>query len=736
MAKLFEFQAESLPSWNDGNYMMPWTQETLNEIQKDGASQVVIVPTVYMDSLTSSVVYRDNTDPGGHSTDEWHRTESDASIRVALQQIKARGMEAIFKLHVNIQSGEWNAWINPANVDQWFDTYKQAAVHYAQLAQEAGVTAFAIGNEIESMTGPQYRDKWIEVIDAVRAVYTGKLTYAATWTEAFHVSFWDHLDYVGANPYISFTNSYNPTLQQMVDGWTKPSTVQNVRDVVGDKPVIEALRDLAIEKGKPLIFTETGFRSMDGNNREPWSTEPNGTIDPLEQANMFKAFFKILTDYKAPWIGGYWLWNYDAGQLPLDPSPDNGYYTHGKVADSVIETYLKNPVPIAGRVLTGTAAAETISGGFNNDTINGSGGNDTLVGAEGADTFIYFGGGGSDIISDFQSGTTGDKIRLINTSATSFVTLDVTSVEDGYRVVFADGGSIHIKTTATLVESWFEFGTGTGTSGPSTRPSAGDDEITGTARNDVVNALAGDDLIDGLAGNDRLFGGEGSDTLQGGEGADKLYGNAGDDVLDGANGADRLEGGDGDDMLTGGAGKDTVLGGQGIDLLNGNSGNDVLYGQGGDDMISGGTGNDTVKGGTGNDKIDGDDGNDVLYGEDGDDVLSGWFGNDNIRGGNGNDVIEAGGGNDKLRGGAGADRFVFGAGMEHDTIYDFSIKGGDMLIIQGHMNGTTIGDNFAAIQSRMKQVGRDTVINLGGEDQLTLINVKAASLTAEHFWFW
>lgn len=69
MPKLFDFQAESLPSWWDGNFRMPWTQRNIDLIQGDGASQVVIVPTVYMDSLTSTRVYRDNGDPGGCNTD-------------------------------------------------------------------------------------------------------------------------------------------------------------------------------------------------------------------------------------------------------------------------------------------------------------------------------------------------------------------------------------------------------------------------------------------------------------------------------------------------------------------------------------------------------------------------------------------------------------------------------------------------------------------------------------------
>lgn len=768
MPKLFDFQASSMPSWWDGNYRMPWTQTNLDLIAGDGASEVVIVPTVYMDTLNSTVVYRDNSDPGGLNVDGAPRTESDGSIRVAIEEAKARGLEVIFKLHVNIQNEDWNALIGPpegstpeqakAWADAWFASYKEAVVHYARLAQEQGIKAFAIGNECESMTGPQYREYWVDIIEAVREVYSGQLTYAATWTEALTVSFWDALDYIGANPYISFTNSDNPTLQQLIDGWTKPSQFWHVSQPIIDKygeniSAIDALRRVAQEHGKKLIFTETGFRSLDGSNSEPW-VWGNGRIDELEQLNMYKAFYQIITDRADEgWVGGYWLWNYDAGQEVSNPSPDDGYSTHGKRVDAVVEQYFKDPVAVTGRVISGTGASDVLVGGFNNDTLVGGAGNDTLQGNNGADVFVYAGGDGADTILDFQPGL-GDVIRLTNTGATGFGDLQISAVSGGYAIAFAGGGSLTIMTSATPAASWFVFNDG-GQSGPSTKPSAGNDEITGTAKADAIDALAGDDVINGLGGNDRLFGGDGLDTIDGGAGNDQLHGGAGGDVLDGGAGNDRLfggndadilSGGDGndqirgdgdDDMLYGEAGNDILLGGDGYDLLDGGAGNDRLYGHAGDDQIMGGEGNDILQGGAGADRIEGDDGDDRLYGGDGDDIVEGWFGDDLIWGGAGGDVLVAGGGIDRLWGGAGADRFVFGDGMEQDVIYDFKLKQGDMLIIQGNMNGTGIGsDDFSVLQQRMTQVGNDTVIDLGNGDTLTLVNFLASTLRRDDVWFW
>ncbi|MDQ4099356.1 MAG: glycoside hydrolase TIM-barrel-like domain-containing protein [Chloroflexota bacterium] len=738
-----------------------------------------------MDSLNSTRVYRDNGDPGGYNTDNAPRTESDGSIREVISQAKARGLEVIFKLHVNVQNGDWNALIGPPNHsdgtppteaewmqfgDAWFASYKEQVLHYARLAKEQGVTAFAIGNECESMTHPRFTEHWRGIVKAIREEvgYAGKLTYAATWTEALHVGFWDVLDYIGANPYISFTDSDNPTVQQLIDGWTKPSKFGHVSQPIVDRfgeniSAIDALQRIAEQFGKKLIFTETGFRSLDGSNYDPW-TWRSGTIDEVEQARMFQAFYKIITDRADEgWVGGYWLWNYDAGQMVSDPSPDDGYYTHGKLADALVEQYFKNPISVTGRDLLGTAAGEVIVGGFNHDTLTGGAGNDTLAGGAGGDIFVYAGGDGADLVLDFNA-SQGDRIRLNGTGALRFEDLVIVAVDGGYRITFANGGSLTVMTSANPVAEWFTFN-GSGNPGPSTRPSAGNDEITGTDRANTIDALAGNDSIRGLGGNDRLTGGDGDDTIEGGTGNDVLYGSGGDDYMEGGDGADRLYGGgdsdilyggagndqirgeEGDDALYGGDGSDLMRGGNGRDLLQGGQGGDRLYGEAGNDQITGGGGSDTVYGGAGDDIIDGEKnedpnaGNDRLYGGDGKDVIRGWFGNDQIWGGTGNDVLDPGAGNDKLWGGSGSDRYVFNSDMGQDIVYDFKVKQNEMLLIRHNINHSGIVD-FDTLKPHMKQVGKNVVMDLGtgewlkGDDQLTLVNVRLKDLKAEHFYFY
>lgn len=211
------------------------------------------------------------------------------------------------------------------------------------------------------------------------------------------------------------------------------------------------------------------------------------------------------------------------------------------------------------------------------------------------------------------------------------------------------------------------------------------------------------------------------ENVTGGSGADTISGNDVGNTLLGGGGADSLSGLVGDDYLRGGDGDDQIDGGAGFDDINGNQGNDTA---------SGGAGSDWVVGGQQNDKLFGDDGDDIVYGNLGDDTCDGGTGNDVVRGGQGDDSLSGGGGNDwlagdkgsdTLSGGAGADIFHTFAGAGADRVVDFNLAEGDRVLLLA-------GQTYS-----LAQVGSDTVVNLGGGDQLTLAGVSMSSLTGSNW---
>lgn len=100
--------------------------------------------------------------------------------------------------------------------------------------------------------------------------------------------------------------------------------------------------------------------------------------------------------------------------------------------------------------ITGSAHADRIFGNGGGDRISGGLGNDVLSGGSGSDTFLLTVGDGSDTITDFQTGSGGDKVRL--TGFYQFKTLSdiqASMMQDGLdvRLVMSGKESLVFKNT-------------------------------------------------------------------------------------------------------------------------------------------------------------------------------------------------------------------------------------------------------------------------------------------------
>ena len=212
---------------------------------------------------------------------------------------------------------------------------------------------------------------------------------------------------------------------------------------------------------------------------------------------------------------------------------------------------------------------------------------------------------------------------------------------------------------------------------------------TVTVQAGVSASTAGNDVMVAPVTGGTLMGGLGDDTIVGDTAPDYLRGEAGDDVINGGSGFDDANGNMGNDTIHGNAGDDFSVGGKGDDLLFGDAGNDIVWGN---------LGNDTCNGGSGNDQVRGGQGNDVLYG------------------GSGNDFLSGDRGNDTITGGPGADLFHGSQDAGIDKVLDFSVAEGDRVQLDP---GTTY---------TVSQVGADTVLDMGGGNQMILMGVQMSSL--------
>jgi hypothetical protein len=251
-----------------------------------GANAVELVVTQYTPSLT---------DPTISATAD---TESDTSLEDAIAQAQAQGMQILLKPQVDPSTGQYRALYDFSDPAQFFANYETFIVHYAEIAQATGVGMLSIGSELTSLTGPQYESEWDTIIAAIRQVYSGQLTYASAYNETATVSFWNELDVIGVNPYEALTTIADPTVAQLETGWT---TTPN--PVLDNMSPVDYYQSLSASYDKPILFTEIGYRSVNGTNT---LNGQNGAYDPAtypyypyqdyeQQNTALQAFFQSLT---------------------------------------------------------------------------------------------------------------------------------------------------------------------------------------------------------------------------------------------------------------------------------------------------------------------------------------------------------------------------------------------------------------------------------------------------------
>ncbi|MBS0362341.1 MAG: 1,3-beta-glucanase, partial [Proteobacteria bacterium] len=139
-------------------------------------------------------------------------------------------------------------------------------------------------------------------------------------------------------------------------------------------------------------------------------------------------------------------------------------------------------------------------------------------------------------------------------------------------------------------------------------------------------------------------------------------------------------------------------------------------GTGGADWLVGGQGDDSITGHHSSNLIYGNLGADTLHGGDGGDVIRGGQGDDVIVGGSGNDFISGDRGNDTESGGAGADTFHSSQDAGVDRVLDFNQAEGDRVQLDPGATYT------------LSQVGSDTVVDMGGGNEVILVGVTLSTL--------
>jgi hypothetical protein len=311
-------------------------EKYIDEIAATGSNAICLSVAGYQENCASTSIFIDA-----------RRTPSTDRIKALIAQAHQRKLRVLLMpivLLENPRSGEWRGKIEPRDWDDWWEDYNNYLLHYARVAQDAGVEILAVGSELIS-TEKDHADRWRGLIAGVRKRYKGYLIYSANWDHFRPVSWWDAVDIVGMTTYYDLTSGKQPTVERLMKSW---------------KPIRQDVLEWQKTIGRPIMFTEVGWPNQVTCAQYPWDyTRSPDQPDPNAQANCFEAFFR--TWIAEPSVAGYlvWEWRNYPGQV-VDPKKDTGYVPCGKPAMAVIGKYYRMPDPTTRpAAATGTAPATT-----------------------------------------------------------------------------------------------------------------------------------------------------------------------------------------------------------------------------------------------------------------------------------------------------------------------------------------------------------------------------------------
>jgi len=191
---------------------------------------------------------------------------------------------------------------------------------YAAIAQETNAALFCIGTELEKfvISRPAY---WNVLIQEIKKVYKGKLTYAANWDEFKRVPFWRELDCIGIDAYFPVTDKKTPTVEEFEAGW-QPHKIE--------------IQKTQKKFNTPVLFTEYGYRSIDFTGKKPWDSKRiTGSINLLAQKNGLQAIHNQF--WKEDWFAGGFIWKWFHKHIEVGGENNNRFTPQNKPAQDLLK---------------------------------------------------------------------------------------------------------------------------------------------------------------------------------------------------------------------------------------------------------------------------------------------------------------------------------------------------------------------------------------------------------------
>ncbi|MEM6831183.1 MAG: hypothetical protein AAF551_11775 [Bacteroidota bacterium] len=263
------------------------SSDKVGEVKRVNANWVAVIPYGFSRSGQSSVTY-------DHSRQWWGEKTTGAGMLI--NYAKDKGLKVMIKPHVWVMGEGWTGDFKLASESewkQWEADYTAYLLNYAKVADSLGVDLLCVGTEYRT-PAKERPEFWIGLIEKVRKVYKGPITYASNWDNYMNITWWDQVDYIGIDAYFPLAEGDSPSLEEIKKGW---------------EPLHSDLHNLSLKWERPILFTEYGFQSADGAAGKHWEVNKS-----LEYANMeiqrkaYEATFESF--WNDAWFAGGFLWKW------------------------------------------------------------------------------------------------------------------------------------------------------------------------------------------------------------------------------------------------------------------------------------------------------------------------------------------------------------------------------------------------------------------------------------------
>ncbi len=314
----------AVTDWQQGVSIYPRTttdlaspagKASIDQLAASGANYATFIIPYYQSTIYS------------HDIQRGYDTPSDTTLRAAIAYAKSKGLRVMLKPHLEPKTGQWRAHIKPTDRSAWYKAYGDMLVHYGKLAQASGAWRFCLGAELVNMTSsrvnPDNTVRWQAMIQRVRAIYSGRLTYSAqrpgTMGELETIRFWGQLNYIGISGYFPLNVDGDPTVTKLKARWAYWERYH--------------IRPVQQRYGKNVIFTEIGYRSVVGSHNDPWNYNRTGAVSEADQARAYKAFFGFWNNIG--YMRGVHLWDWEPSPTAGGPA-STSYTAQNKAAYNVL----------------------------------------------------------------------------------------------------------------------------------------------------------------------------------------------------------------------------------------------------------------------------------------------------------------------------------------------------------------------------------------------------------------